>query len=263
MSRQVCRGPFTVLEPPPPTCHFCLQAIGVVSNAALLTQLYLAGYMPPLSFWPLLCTTLAALGLVVARARLPRQVLDAFSAAAGLMGLAVVPQVLLWTVAPDAPIFPGLVALLLGLWALWKDSRGQLGGWCKSLWDRASGCTATALFAMQPVAQLARNFSDPFSLSGISIASVCLGLLGNALMVPRAALVGDFIWLFGATWGCVLMGWGQLLSLKIGEYDGAGGTPSRGEVRPRQGGLSRGQTVSLVQVPPRSGSSSSLTTSSG
>jgi hypothetical protein len=41
-----------------------------------------------------------------------------------------------------------------------------------------------------------------------------LALLGNALMVPRALLVKDSVWLAGTSWACAA-GWGQLLSMAI------------------------------------------------
>ena len=56
------------------------------------------------------------------------------------------------------------------------------------------------------------NFSNPSSLQGVSIASLLLGMLGNALMVPRALFTKDKIWFIGVGWG-PLTGWVQLLSL--------------------------------------------------
>jgi hypothetical protein len=57
-----------------------------------------------------------------------------------------------------------------------------------------------------------RNFVDPQSLAGLSVGTMLLALLGNALMVPRALLVRDAVWLLGCSWACVA-GWGQLLSM--------------------------------------------------
>lgn len=69
----------------------------------------------------------------------------------------------------------------------------------------------------------ARNLTLPSSLTGLSAPSIALGMAGNALMLPRALFVRDYIWLFGSAWGCLAMGWGQLLSLKLGEGEGEGG----------------------------------------
>jgi hypothetical protein len=43
-----------------------------------------------------------------------------------------------------------------------------------------------------------------------------LALVGNAVCIPRALFTRDPAWTFGSTWGCLLMGWAQLLSLYLG-----------------------------------------------
>ncbi len=45
--------------------------------------------------------------------------------------------------------------------------------------------------------------------------------MGNAMMMPRALYTKDLIWFAGSSWGYMLMGWGQLLSLYIGTLDGS------------------------------------------
>ena len=45
---------------------------------------------------------------------------------------------------------------------------------------------------------------------------MALGLAGNSLMVPRALLTKDRIWLLGATWATLAAGWAQLLSMYLG-----------------------------------------------
>ena len=59
-----------------------------------------------------------------------------------------------------------------------------------------------------------RNFRDPGSLEGLSLGTLLLAILGNAMMVPRALLTQDRVWLTGTTWAC-LAGWGQILSLYL------------------------------------------------
>ncbi len=59
-----------------------------------------------------------------------------------------------------------------------------------------------------------RNFLEPQSLEGLSVGTMLLALLGNALMVPRALLIQDLVWLAGTSWACTA-GWGQLLSMAI------------------------------------------------
>ena len=57
-----------------------------------------------------------------------------------------------------------------------------------------------------------RNLLEPQSLEGLSVGTMLLALLGNALMVPRALFVRDVVWLSGTCWACVA-GWGQLFSM--------------------------------------------------
>lgn len=61
-----------------------------------------------------------------------------------------------------------------------------------------------------------RNFSDLSSLAGLSLGTMLLALIGNAACIPRALYTRDPAWTFGSTWGCLLMGWAQLLSLYLG-----------------------------------------------
>lgn len=53
------------------------------------------------------------------------------------------------------------------------------------------------------------------SLEGLSLGTMLLALLGNALMVPRALHTRDVVWFVGSTWACTA-GWGQLLSMALG-----------------------------------------------
>lgn len=66
-----------------------------------------------------------------------------------------------------------------------------------------------------PVLAQVQNFSDPGSLAGLSVATVLLSLAGNGLMVPRALLTRDAVWLTGSAWATA-MGWAQLLSMFAG-----------------------------------------------
>jgi hypothetical protein len=56
---------------------------------------------------------------------------------------------------------------------------------------------------------------QPSSLEGLSLGTMLLALLGNALMVPRALHTRDVVWFAGSTWACTA-GWGQLLSMALG-----------------------------------------------
>ena len=59
-----------------------------------------------------------------------------------------------------------------------------------------------------------KNFTNPDGLAGLSQATVVLAMVGNGLMVPRALLTRDKVWLAGSAWAS-FTGWAQLLSLFI------------------------------------------------
>jgi hypothetical protein len=61
-----------------------------------------------------------------------------------------------------------------------------------------------------------RNFADLGSLQGLSLGTIHLGLLGNALCIPRALAIRDGAWAVGTTWGCFAGGWMNLLCLYLG-----------------------------------------------
>jgi len=86
-----------------------------------------------------------------------------------------------------------------------RTARGQPRGRCST--HAASACALPLLCRSPP------NFSLP---QGLSIVSCCLAMIGNAMMVPRALYTRDLIWFAGCSWGLMLMGWGQLLSLFLG-----------------------------------------------
>lgn len=87
----------------------------------------------------------------------------------------------------------------------------QLPGWC-----------ATAMFTLSPLPQLAKNFSNLSDLAGLSLGTMLLAMLGNAACIPRALWTRDRAWAWGSTWGCVVMGWAQCLSLYLGTNPATG-----------------------------------------
>lgn len=146
----------------------------------------------------------------------------------GVVGLAALPQVGLQSLLPAEAaaklgVLPGLVGGCAGVGLVVLGRLNLLPPALATAWGRLSGWTATLLFMTMPVAQLAANFSRPATLAGLSVWSPLLAMLGNALMVPRALYTRDVIWVTGSTWGCVLAGWGVMLSLFLGT-DAATGT---------------------------------------
>jgi hypothetical protein len=91
------------------------------------------------------------------------------------------------------------------------DATGRLSGKLANLWALLSAWAATLLFCCQPIAQLARNFAHPDTVSSLSVATVLLATLGNGMMVPRALFTNDLVWSVGSLWGSLAMGWGNML----------------------------------------------------
>ncbi|PNW74698.1 hypothetical protein CHLRE_12g486600v5 [Chlamydomonas reinhardtii] len=200
-----------------------VQLVGILNNFLILTQVALAGFMPLAVFLAAAAFTAFATFMNLARvAALAGAAQPAdekwgswqmWQLGSGLVGLAVVPQVLYNTVSPAAStLLPfictlGLLGAVLGLRL---SSKG--GSDAATLVRQLPGWGATLLFALSPLPQLVRNLLEPQSLEGLSVGTMLLALLGNALMVPRALFVRDVVWLSGTCWACVA-GWGQLFSM--------------------------------------------------
>jgi hypothetical protein len=95
------------------------------------------------------------------------------------------------------------------------DASGRLSGNVANLWNLLSAWTATLLFCCQPIAQLARNFAAPATVSSLSVATVLLATTGNGMMVPRALFTRDLVWSVGSLWGSLAMGWGNMLCVAM------------------------------------------------
>ncbi|CAI5467960.1 unnamed protein product [Closterium sp. Yama58-4] len=196
----------------------CLvQVVGATSTAILLAQVFIAGFMPPPAF-----TAVAAyllLGCAVNCLRftrhLPQPLWDTWQDVIGVLGLAVLPQVIWSTFSSITTKLPGTISAVGGLLFIVAMRRGLVGQPWRDRWQLLSGWTATLLFMVMPVAQLQVCFTRPDQLAGMSALSSLLGIVGNGLMVPRALFTRDFIWFLGCSWGCILMGWGVLLAMAL------------------------------------------------
>ncbi|KAI8473956.1 MAG: hypothetical protein J3K34DRAFT_496582 [Monoraphidium minutum] len=195
-----------------------VQLIGMASNVLVLGQLWAAAAMPTRAFAGALVMGGAVAAACAARARgvVGKREWLAFEALVSAAGVLAVPQVVagaFWPAAPSlAPSLAAAAAVAFWLSGAARRSAGDvqrsvalLPGWC-----------ATCMFALMPLPQLARNFSDLSGLAGLSVGTVLLATLGNALCVPRALFTRDASWSFGSTWGCLAAGWAQLLSLFLG-----------------------------------------------
>jgi len=196
-----------------------VQALGVASNFAMLTQIYMAGFLPAKLYNLVVLSTVSCFAINIAKmcgqleGKSLRSVWSAWQALLGIAGLAVVPQVLWQTFTSSSSMLPGAIAGAVGVGLAIAAQLMQLPEPLVRFRAALGACTATLLFMLQPVAQLAVNFTNPASLQGISKLSCVLAMVGNAMMVPRALYTRDLIWFTGSTWGYTLMGWGQLLSL--------------------------------------------------
>eukprot|EP00879_Flechtneria_rotunda_P013280 GHRR01013868.1.p1 GENE.GHRR01013868.1~~GHRR01013868.1.p1 ORF type:complete len:364 (+),score=80.07 GHRR01013868.1:108-1199(+) len=193
-----------------------VQLIGIASNMAVLSQLWSAKVMPTQAFSAVLVASLvvAAAGWLQSRSKLADRSWLALEALVGMAGVALAPQVLWSSFAAGPPsLKPSLVgAAGVAAWLQQKQSRQDMRKAISAL----PGLCATAMFALSPIPQLVRNFSDLSSLAGLSVGTMLLALVGNACCIPRALYTRDPAWTFGSTWGCLLMGWAQLLSMYLG-----------------------------------------------
>ncbi|EFN52811.1 hypothetical protein CHLNCDRAFT_138476 [Chlorella variabilis] len=207
-----------------------VQALGIASSFAVLTQIRVAGFMPRAVYAGLavvvgLQAILTGLKLSgrLEGSKAGQQLWGTWQKVLGLAGLAGVPQVLWATFQPHSTsMLPWQLTLAAGCAVVALESLGWLPAPLRGLWAAASAWTATALFMLQPISQLVRNFQDPASLPGLSLATILLAAAGNGLMVPRALWTRDWIWLTGSLWGASCFGWAQMLSMFLGSSPATG-----------------------------------------
>lgn len=195
----------------------------MASNFAMLTQIYMAGFLPANLYKGVILSTVMCFSVNIAKlcgwleSSGRRSVWSFWQSFLGIAGLAVVPQVLWQTFTDSTSIMPGAIAGCTGIGLAIAAQVFDLPQPLVRFRATLGACTATLLFMLQPVAQLVSNFTNPASLEGLSQLSCVLAMVGNAMMVPRALFTQDLIWFSGSTWGYMLMGWGQLLSLYLGK----------------------------------------------
>ena len=204
-----------------------VQAIGIGSAFAVLTQLRVALVMPRAIYAGVACAVAATAiltGLKLAgwmdTSKAGQRLWMLWQKALGLGGLFAVPHVLCATVGVD-PLLPSLATTAVGCALAAGEAAGALPPALQGAWGKISAVTATLLFMLQPVAQLVRNLTAPGGLESLSVATIALAAVGNALMVPRAMWTRDAVWLTGSLWGSLVFGWAQMLTLFLGRT-GAG-----------------------------------------
>jgi hypothetical protein len=206
-----------------------VQAVGVAGALTVLAQLAAAGHAPAgaLAGAAALAAASATMAALKLSGRLDagrggRAAWAAWERALALAGLALVPTALAAALGAASPL-PGAAAAGAGLLLLAAEAFGVAPPAARGLWDALGAWAATALFALQPLPQLAANLARPDALAALAPATVALAAAGNALMVPRALRTRDAAWLAGSLWGCGVYGWAQLLSLWLGRAPAAAG----------------------------------------
>ena len=192
------------------------QAVGAMTSFALLVQIAWSGNMPEVAGAEACAASAFVLGgtaLSLARyfgragGELVGKVWDAYQTALGALGVLAAPQIACNALFNGAfGWLPGELALL----ALVIAARAEK---LPAKWSECSGWTATLLFMMMPVAQIAHNLHSPEALHGLSVLTSVFITSGNAMMLLRAIFVRDLIWIIGSAWAAYVGGWGVLATL--------------------------------------------------
>eukprot|EP00239_Pterosperma_sp_CCMP1384_P007990 CAMPEP_0197857820 /NCGR_PEP_ID=MMETSP1438-20131217/31225_1 /TAXON_ID=1461541 /ORGANISM="Pterosperma sp., Strain CCMP1384" /LENGTH=529 /DNA_ID=CAMNT_0043473795 /DNA_START=613 /DNA_END=2199 /DNA_ORIENTATION=+ len=186
-----------------------VQAIGVASQAVLLTQIFIAGHMPGPYYWTMAAIVTCGVAFTYLRnlGKVSKGVWHKWQMLLAMAGTSTLSH-LLWTAAGCVETSPAIVIPTVTIGSvLIMDEMQWLPSPAHAFCGTFYAWTATLLFMAMPVAQLVNNFTNPLSLRGLSTFSVLLGFMGNCLTIPRALRTRDIIWFTGCTWGAVVMGW--------------------------------------------------------
>jgi hypothetical protein len=161
-----------------------IQAIGIASNFAVLTQMRIAGCMPRVAYVSVAAVVAATATLTSLKisghldsSKLGQRAWAVWQTVLALGGLAVVPQVISATLGLTS-FLPSIITLSIGLTILGLDVAGRLPPQLKNVWGGLSAWTATLLFMLQPVSQLVKNFN--VSLLQVGAANiVCVAKFGD------------------------------------------------------------------------------------
>ncbi|KAI4330031.1 hypothetical protein MLD38_028345 [Melastoma candidum] len=194
-----------------------VQTLGVVSIYVVLSQLALGSAMPLPIF--VVVSVVIASGLVLNFMYyfgfINPRVWSFWEDFITVGGLSVLPQVMWSTFIPYVPesILPGSAAFLIAVVAVFMSRTGRLSEKGVKFVGAISGWTATLLFMWMPIAQMWTNIQFPENIKGLSASTMLLGMIGNALMVPRALFIRDFMWFTGSSWAALFYGYGNIVWL--------------------------------------------------
>ena len=192
-----------------------VQAVGVLSSALVVGQIFYAGFMPAAAFWAVAAAILAGLGLNALHYRgvVNAKLWEGWKEFVGMAGLATLPLVFSATFLAKVAYWPAALAFGLGGLYLALRKAGRLPKKFEGLWMKASAWTATLLFMFGPLAQISANLADPANMAGLSLLTLLLATLGNGMMIPRAVHTKDWIWFSGSAWAVSLGGIGVMATM--------------------------------------------------
>nr|CAD1830941.1 unnamed protein product [Ananas comosus var. bracteatus] len=174
-----------------------VQTLGVVSIFVVLAQLAVAGAMARPVFSAISAVVLLGLVLNFMNyfGRLDSGLWLLWEDFITVSGLSVLPQVMWSTFVPSIPnsILPGIVSCTVAVAVVAMARIGKLPeDWVKFV-RSISGWTATLLFMWMPIAQMWTTYLNPDNIKGLSALTILLGMIGNALMIPRALFIRDLM----------------------------------------------------------------------
>ncbi|XP_044483403.1 maltose excess protein 1, chloroplastic-like [Mangifera indica] len=194
-----------------------VQTLGVVSIYVVIAQLAMGEAMPLPHF--VITSVVVANGLVLNFlsyfGMLNAEIWRFWEDFITVGGITVLPQLMWSTFVPYVPssIIPGVIAFAVGMAAVVMARMAKLPEKGVKLVGALSGWTATLLFMWMPFSQMWTNFLYPDNIKGLSAFSMLLGMIGNALMIPRALFIRDLMWFTGATWASLFYGYGNIACL--------------------------------------------------
>jgi glycosidase/lipid-A-disaccharide synthase-like uncharacterized protein len=204
-----------------------VQAVGVITSAVVLGQIFAAGYMPfaAMAVMPAIVVAGLTINLLKWMGKLPEK----------FLGLEM------WKTWNDATVLLGLFALPLGVavtfnlmgaysWAvlgvsaalalggvrlMLLDRQGKLPSALHAVWQTLGAWLATALFVFMPLPQIVNNVSNPENIAGIAVGTLILSVAGNILETTGAVYHKNRIWFTGSFWAIAVGGGAVLLSMYV------------------------------------------------
>ncbi|WP_017300573.1 hypothetical protein [Nodosilinea nodulosa] len=220
-----------------------IQAVGMLTSAVVLTQLYSVGLVPGLFFIPFVMAL--AIGLVfnalnfgLSETKIwTERIWPTWQNGLRIVGLVALPVFIVLQIRdafwPELPLWPsgigfGLLASFLVLGFIrrqaesfpdffaernrWRrkvlEQSEWLDAWLRRGWQGLAGWVANLLFMFGPLAQCINGLVHPDSLAALALSTQFLCVVGHLLMFSRSGTLlvqeKDRIWCFGSIWEIAL-----------------------------------------------------------